>query len=63
VSLARGLRWLGIGVVVAVLILQLVPYGRSHTNPAGRVEPRWDAPATRGLAVRACYDCHSNETG
>jgi len=62
VSLARGLRWLGIGVVVAVLTLQLVPYGRSHTNPAGRVEPRWDTPATRGLAVRACYDCHSNET-
>lgn len=61
-SLARVLRWLGIGVVVAILILQLVPYGRSHTNPAGRMEPRWDTPATRGLAVRACYDCHSNET-
>ena len=56
------LRWLGIGVVVAILILQLVPYGRRHTNPPGRVEPRWDSPATRGLAVRACYDCHSNET-
>jgi hypothetical protein len=26
------------------------------------VEPRWDGPATRALAVRACYDCHSNET-
>lgn len=61
-SLARVLRWLGIGVVVAILILQLVPYGRRHTNPPGRVEPRWDSPATRGLAVRACYDCHSNET-
>ncbi len=56
------LRWLGIGVVVAILILQLVPYGRRHTNPPGRVEPRWDSPTTRGLAVRACYDCHSNET-
>jgi mono/diheme cytochrome c family protein len=62
VSLARALRWLGIGLVAALLILQLVPYGRRHTNPAGRVEPRWDAPATRTLAVRACFDCHSNET-
>lgn len=61
-SVARALRWLGIGVVVAVLILQLAPYGRRHTNPPGRVEPRWDSPTTRGLAVRACYDCHSNET-
>jgi len=56
------LRWLGIGVVAAILILQLVPDGRHHTNPPGRVEPRWDSPTTRGLAVRACYDCHSNET-
>jgi mono/diheme cytochrome c family protein len=59
-SLARVLRWLGIGVVAAFLILQLLPYG--HTNPPGHVEPRWDAPATRALAVRACFDCHSNET-
>ena len=22
----------------------------------------WDSPATRELAVRACFDCHSNET-
>jgi heme-binding protein len=62
VSLASVLRWLGIGGVVTILILQLVPYGRHHTNPTGRVEPRWDTLATRGLAVRACYDCHSSET-
>lgn len=61
-SLARVLRWLGIGVVAAFLLLQLLPYGRRHANPPGHVEPRWDAPATRALAVRACFDCHSNET-
>jgi len=49
--------------VVAVLVLaQLVPYGRSHTNPPVLAEPAWDSPATRALAVRACFDCHSNET-
>jgi hypothetical protein len=43
-------------------IMQLVPYGRTHSNPAVIQEPRWDSPRTRELAVRACYDCHSNET-
>jgi mono/diheme cytochrome c family protein len=58
----RALRWAGAAIVAVVLALQLVPYGRSHTNPAGRVEPPWDTAVTRALVVRACYDCHSNET-
>lgn len=50
-------------VAVAVFVLiQLVPYGRNHTNPPVRAEPTWSAPDIRALAVRACYDCHSNET-
>jgi hypothetical protein len=58
------LRFLiGVGVLVGVFaVMQLVPYGRDHTNPEVVVEPRWDSPATRELAVRACFDCHSNET-
>jgi len=57
-----------IGKVVAVaggalfLLIQLVPYGRRHTNPPVIQEPNWDRPLTRELAVRACFDCHSNET-
>lgn len=43
-------------------VVQLVPYGRDHTNPPLKKEPAWDRPATRALAVRACFDCHSNET-
>lgn len=58
----RPVGWAAIGILVVLLALQLVPYGRSHTNPPGRVEPPWDAPTTRALAVRACYDCHSNAT-
>ncbi len=42
--------------------MQLVPYGRSHTNPPARDEPPWDSPSTRALAKHACFDCHSNET-
>jgi mono/diheme cytochrome c family protein len=44
------------------LLIQLVPYGRNHSNPAVVGEPNWDSPQTRELAQRACFDCHSNET-
>ncbi len=43
-------------------VMQAVPYGANHTNPAVRVEPPWDSERTRRLAGRACFDCHSNET-
>jgi len=45
-----------------MLIAQLVPYGRQHTNPPILDEPPWDRPETRALAKTACFDCHSNET-
>lgn len=51
-----------LGVVVLLLAAQAVPYGRDHVNPPVRREPAWDAPPTRELAVRACFDCHSNGT-
>jgi hypothetical protein len=54
VVLATGLALAG--------VIQLVPYGRDHANPRVVREPAWDAPSTRTLAVRACFDCHSNET-
>ena len=58
----RVWRRCGIGLVAALAAVQLVPYGRDHTNPAVRMEPSWDSPDTRALARQACFDCHSNET-
>jgi len=50
-------------VLLGVLVLiQAVPYGRTHDNPPVSAEPDWNSPRTRELAVVACYDCHSNET-
>jgi len=43
-------------------LIQLIPYGRNHTNPAVVSEPTWDNPVTRDLVKIACFDCHSNET-
>jgi len=58
-------RLVKIGLVIGIggfLLIQLVPYGRNHTNPPVTSEPNWDSPQTRELAQRACFDCHSNET-
>jgi hypothetical protein len=65
VRMWRTLKSLAVGLALIVgifLLLQLVPYGRTHSNPPTIVEPAWDSPRTRELAVRACFDCHSNHT-
>ena len=49
-------------IVVGFVLIQLVPYGRNHTNPPVVKEPNWDSSQTRDLAQNACFDCHSNET-
>ena len=50
-------------VALAVLVLiQLVPFGRDHTNPPAVSEPQWSSPAARSLVKARCFQCHSNET-
>jgi mono/diheme cytochrome c family protein len=61
-TVRRILRAFTLGVVALLIAIQVVPYGRRHTNPPITAEPQWDRPQTRALAVRACFDCHSNET-
>ncbi len=58
----KVLRFTLLGLPVLLLVIQLVPYGRAHSNPPPVKEPVWDRPATRELARRACFDCHSNHT-
>ena len=64
-KMRRFLRILGISlawIVGTFAVMQIVPYGRTHANPPVIKEPAWDSPRTRELAVRACFDCHSNQT-
>lgn len=49
-------------VTVLILFVVALAVGPRHTNPPVISEPQWDTPATRQLAARACFDCHSNET-
>ena len=59
----KKIVWWGFGLLVMLgLAIQGVPYGRGHAVSPVRREPVWDESATRALAVRACFDCHSNQT-
>lgn len=48
------------GLLAVLVVIQFIP--KPRTNPPVTREVRWDAPATRELARRACFDCHTNET-
>lgn len=61
-SVGHRLKLVVFVLVAIALAIQFVPYGHNHTNPPVRREPAWNNPQTRQLAVRACYDCHSNVT-
>lgn len=47
-------------LVIIFVAIQFIPVDR--TNPPVVKEPDWNSPKTRAYAVRACFDCHSNET-
>lgn len=47
---------------VLFVLIQLVPYGRAHTNPPVEATVKWDSPTTEALFNRACQDCHSHNT-
>ena len=58
-------RWffVSIGILAfGFLLIQLIPFGRDHSNPPIVHEPAWDSPRTKELVQAACYDCHSNQT-
>jgi hypothetical protein len=52
----------GLGLFAVAVLLQLVPYGRDHTNPPVTEDAPWPGGRARELATAACYDCHSNQT-
>jgi hypothetical protein len=52
----------GLGLLAAIVVLQLLPFGRDHSNPAVARDAPWPDGRSRALAQTACYDCHSNRT-
>jgi mono/diheme cytochrome c family protein len=63
-SWATGSR-IRTGLLIAVglfLLIQFVPYGHSHSNPAVTRAAQFDSPGTERLFTDACAACHSNLT-
>lgn len=44
------------------LLIQFVPYGRTHGNPPVTRAARWSSRKGEQIAQESCYDCHSNLT-
>jgi len=49
-------------LIAGILLLTAAAVIFQANNPLVVQEPPWDSPQTRELAVKACFDCHSNET-
>ncbi len=56
------LRWITAALVAVVVGLQLVPYGRDHSNPPVVSDAPWPDERVAAIARESCYSCHSNET-
>lgn len=48
--------------VASVLLIQLVPYGHSHTNPPVAQAAVFKDPRVAEMVATSCGDCHSNLT-
>ena len=57
---AKALTFFFGATLVTMLIIQLIPFGKDHSNPPVNGEPAWSSPRTRELMVNACFGCHSN---
>ena len=57
---AKALIFFFGATLASLLIIQLIPYGKDHSNPPVNGEPAWSSPRTRELMVNACFGCHSN---
>ena len=57
---AKALTFFFGATLASLLIIQLIPYGKDHSNPPVNGEPAWSSPRTRELMVNACFGCHSN---
>ncbi len=58
----RILLWAVLGAAGLLLVIQLVPYGRDHTNPPVTQAAVFKSAKVQQLVADSCNDCHSNLT-
>ena len=57
-----ALKRASLGLVALLALIQLVPYGRAHSDPAASREVRFSNARVQRLFDGACADCHSDHT-
>jgi mono/diheme cytochrome c family protein len=57
-----ALKRASVGLVALLALIQLVPYGRAHSDPAASQEVRFSNARVQRLFDGACADCHSDHT-
>ena len=58
----RTLKRAALGLLALLVVIQLVPYGRAHTDTHATREARFATESTQRLFDGACADCHSDHT-
>lgn len=58
----RIIRFALLALVVVLIVIQFVPYGRDHQNHKVAQTPKWKGRDTARFVETACGDCHSNKT-
>jgi hypothetical protein len=58
----RVVKRLAVLAAAVFVAMQLVPYGWKHSNPPVAADTPWPSDEARAIAVKSCYDCHSNQT-
>lgn len=58
-TMKKLLRYLVVGFVLIILIIQLIPVTRANPPVVSDIPA---APEVKAILQRACYNCHSNET-
>ena len=53
---------IGLVAIAGFALIQLVPYGWTHSNPPVVQDAPWPDAASEAIARESCYSCHSNET-
>ena len=61
-SWGKRILWLVLVLVALLVLIQLVPYGRDHTNPPVQAQAKIANPEVQKLWDKSCADCHSNLT-
>lgn len=49
-------------VILFIIAIQFIPYGKNRSNPPVVAGPKWDSATTRDRFSRSCADCHSHKT-